>query len=108
MPTGTSTTVTLQGRSGAKYQFEVFDWSTEFKPLGAVYAVLRHDPDGYAVLYIGQTGDLSERFDSHHKARCFDHNRKTHIGVRLTSTERDRLAIEQDLIAYYQPPCNGN
>ncbi|HEX9580802.1 MAG TPA: GIY-YIG nuclease family protein [Gemmatimonadales bacterium] len=108
MATRTSSTVTLQGRSGAKYQFEAFDWGTEFKPRGAVYAVLRLDPDEYAVLYIGQTGDLSERFDDHHKAGCFASHRKTHIGIHLKAVERERLVIEQDLIAFYYPPCNGS
>jgi hypothetical protein len=100
-------TITMEGRSGAKYQFQVFPWGTDFKPLGAVYSVLKHRTDGrYDVIYIGQTGDLSERFDDHHQAACFTRNGKTHIGVHLESSEQRRLAIEQDLIANYNPPCN--
>ena len=100
-------TITMEGRSGAKYQFQVFPWGTDFKPLGVVYSVLKHRTDGrYDVIYIGQTGDLSERFDDHHKAACFTWNGRTHVGVHLESSEQRQLAIEQDLIANYNPPCN--
>ena len=105
----TTTVIALKGASGASYDFEVYTWGTDFKPLAAVYTVLRLRADGlYDVIYIGQTGNLSERFDDHHKAWCFNRNGKTHIGIHLESTEKNRLFIEQDLVAYYQPPCNGN
>lgn len=104
----TSTKIVLRGKSGNKYDFDVYRWGTEFKPLGGVYAVLKERSDGrFDVIYIGQTGDLSERFDDHHKAGCFSRHNKTHIGVHLCSSEQRRLVIERDLIANYQPPCNG-
>src|SRR5204862_34065 len=94
----------LKGASGRTYQFEVHPWGTPFNPLGAVYAVLQSRTDG--LIYIGQTGDLSERFDDHHKATCFDRHGKTHIGVCTEASEQRRLAIESDLIANYKLPCN--
>jgi len=107
MATGVQTTITLVGRSGPKYEFYLYPWGTEFKATGGLYAVLRQDPDGYAVIYVGQTGDLSERFDDHHKAGCFTRHRKTHIAAMAEESERQRLVIEQDLIASYYPICNG-
>ena len=107
MSTATTSTITLKGRSGASYVFELYEWGTSFRPVAGVYAVLRRDTDGFAVIYVGQTGDLSERFDDHHKAWCFDRERKTHIGVRLDSSEQSRLATEADLVANYRLPCNG-
>ncbi len=108
MPTSTSTTVVLKGRSGAAYEFTVYPWRTECKPIGGVYAVLKlRTDDRYDVLYIGETGNLSERFDSHHKAQCFDRNGKTHLGVCTESSQQRRLTIERDLIDNYKPPCNG-
>lgn len=107
MATSTSSTVTLRGRSGAEYQFWVYPWGESFKAVGGVYAVLRDDGSTWSVIYIGQTGNLSERFDSHHKADCFDRHRKTHIAARVEESERQRLAIEADLVASYNPPCNG-
>ena len=61
----------------------------------------------HTVLYIGQTSDLSERFDNHHKKTCFDRNRKTHIAAMLESSEAKRLRIEGDLISNYSPTCNN-
>ena len=107
MGTTTASTITLQGRSGAKYVFELYEWGTSFNAVPGVYTVLRRDTDGYAVIYVGQTGDLSERLEDHHKAWCFDRHRRSHIGVRQDSAEKSRLATEADLIANYRPPCNG-
>lgn len=107
MATSTSSTVELVGKSGTKYPMWVYPWGESLKAAGGVYAVLRHDNDGYAVLYIGQTGDMNERFDNHHKSDCFDEHRKTHVAARLESSEKQRFAIEGDLIASYNPPCNG-
>ena len=108
MATATSSAVILEGRSSAKYEFHVYPWGTDFKPLGAVYTVLKLRPDRrYDVIYVGETGDLSERFDNHHKAWCFDRDRRSHIGVRQDPSERSRLTIEADLVANHQPPCNG-
>lgn len=100
--------VTVTGASGTQYEFEVYPWGTSFKPLGGVYLVLRKQLTGkYDLLYIGQTGDLSERFDNHHQAPCFNRNGKTHIAVRLESSEPRRLNIETDLIQGNRTNCNG-
>lgn len=101
------TTVTLKGKSGNTYNFDVYPWGTSFKPLGAVYVVLKKLSNGnFDLIYIGQTEDLSTRFDDHHKQSCFDRNGKTHIGIHLESSEKRRLAIEADLLANYNTPCN--
>lgn len=107
MATSTAVTITLQGKSGNSYEFTVHSWGTEFKPIGGVYSVLKRRTDGrYDVIYIGQTGNLAERFDDHHKTWCFTNHAKSHIGVQVEPSEKRRLAIEQDLIANYRPPCN--
>jgi predicted GIY-YIG superfamily endonuclease len=77
------------------------------KAVGGVYLVLKRANGTYNLLYVGQTGDLSERFEDHHKAACFDRNGKTHIATRGEGSEQKRLAIEADLIRNYQPTCNG-
>lgn len=99
--------VTAVGASGGKYSFDVYRWGQPFRPLGGVYVVLRRQPSGsYDVLYVGQTGDLSERFDQHHKQSCFDRNQRTHIGVMVEGSEQRRLAIEGDLLGNYKTVCN--
>jgi len=109
MPTSTgSSTLSLTGASGAQYEFELYSWGTEFKAVCAVYSISADQRNGYhTMIYIGQTGDCSTRFDAHHKAGCFNRRGATHIGILVENSERSRLAIEADLIAAYNPPCNG-
>ncbi|MEW8057721.1 MAG: hypothetical protein AB2796_20615 [Candidatus Thiodiazotropha sp.] len=100
------TTVTLKGVSGRSYDFDVYPWGTSFKAVGAVYNKKKKNGTNFSILYIGQTGDLSERFDNHHKRPCFDRNGKTHIGIHLESAESRRFDIETDLVRNYSPVCN--
>ena len=103
-----SSTIALAGASGASYPFSLFQWGTTFRPVCAVYAVFTRGFNGrYTVLYVGQTGDCSVRFDDHHKVWCFRASGATHIGLMVENSERSRLLIESDLIAGYRPPCNG-
>lgn len=101
-------TIMATGASGSQYKFYLYPWGTGLKALGGIYMVLRksNQNGNHSVLYIGQTGDLSERFDNHHKKPCFDRNRKTHIAAMLESFEAKRLRIEDDLIKNYKPDCN--
>ena len=100
--------VTATGASGAQFEFDVYRWGTSFNSIGGLYLVLKKQLTGkYDLLYVGQTGDLSERFDNHHKQSSFDRHGKTHIAVRGENTEKKRLAVEADLIQNYQPVCNG-
>lgn len=98
--------VTVTGESGAKYDFEVYPWGTTFNQVGGLYLVLKKQATNYGILYIGQTGNLSERFDNHHQAQCFNRNGKTHIAVRGEGSEQKRFSIETDLIRKYQTSCN--
>jgi len=104
MATSTTNRITLRGRSGATYDFDVYPWGQQFNPVGGVYVVLREPADG--IIYVGQTGDLSARFDVHHKAACFQLHGRRYIGVRVENSEQRRLVIEDDLITAYRPPCN--
>jgi predicted GIY-YIG superfamily endonuclease len=107
--TQSAPTLVLTGRSGSRYQFRVYSMHTTFKALPGVYVVSCRSPDGkHAIKYVGQTQDLSERFDAHHKWPAFLLNRCTSISVMLVGQgEAARLAIERDLIASYDPSCNG-
>ena len=105
-PIPQSERITLTGASGAKYEFELYLWGTEFRPIGALYTVLRRDPDAYRVIYVGETSDMSVRCDCHHQLPCFTRNRMTHIAVRAESDRTRRLLIEADLRRSYNPPCN--
>lgn len=105
-------TINLTGASGTKYSFNIYPYGTNFKEIGAVYSISKRtaksDGSGtHTQIYIGQTNNLSERFDDHHKKSCFKrHNANCH-SIHQESNENKRLEIEKDLINAYDPPCNG-
>lgn len=102
----------LAGASGKTYDFEVYDWSTVFKAIGAVYVVSKRevDPNGkgsHEIIYIGQSGDLSERFENHHKIECFRRRGANCVSVHAENSQNARLQIEGDLLAGHpNTPCN--
>lgn len=103
--------ITINGQGGRQYTFDVYPWGTSFKSLGAVYyiskRIQRGDGSwGHTKIYIGQTSDLSERFDDHHKKDCFSKHGANAISILLENNEDRRFAIEDDLITAIGPPCN--
>ena len=105
-------TIPLVGASGKRYVFTIYRYGQTFRPGGAVYVVTKAERNGnggvtHSVLYVGETGHLSERFDDHHKAGCFQRNRANRICVRMESASPTRRRIEKDLIEQYGPTCNG-
>jgi hypothetical protein len=64
-------------------------------------------PHVWTPIYIGQTSNLNERQQGHHKKDCLDAHGATHVHIYFNSGgESVRLAIEADLIEKWQPPCN--
>ena len=105
-------TITFNGKSGIEYSFDVYPFDTNFNAIGAVYFVTnrteKSDGTGsHTGIYVGETGDLSKRFDNHHKQDCFDKHHANCICVHSESSEKNRLEKESDLIDNYNPPCNG-
>jgi excinuclease UvrABC nuclease subunit len=102
-------TVTFKGASDRTYTLWVYELGTDFDPnQPAVYVVMReYSPEQYVVIYIGQTEDLAARFEDHHKRQCMARHQANVIAVRVERDEAERLAIENDLIVAYNPPCNG-
>ena len=104
-------TAAFKGHSGGSYDFDVWPLDQSFRAVGAVYAVTRRYKNSkgghsHEILYVGQTGDLSTRFDDHHKADCFARHGETCICTHRDDDEESRLAKEQDLIQRCDPPCN--
>ncbi len=103
--------ITYTGQSGTIYQFEIHSWDAPFDEVGAVYIITRRTvkPEGggtHVRIYIGQTADLSERFDNHHKISCFEQHNANCICIHVDDNENSRRTKEADLIAVYRPPCN--
>ena len=105
-------TLTLTGASGAKYTFNVYPYDTEFKEIAAVYYISKRTEkaDGtgnHTNIYVGQTEDLSTRFDDHHDESCFKRNGANCKSILAESSKKRRLEIEADLVSALTPPCNG-
>jgi hypothetical protein len=72
-------TVALIGASGKRYEFSVYLREDAFKPLGAVYFLAKRIPfaEGeaeYTWIYVGESGDISQRPLSPKHKPCIDAN----------------------------------
>lgn len=104
--------VAIDGQSGTSYNFSVYPLQESFSPVGGVYAITKRTKNtkgGYSHthIYVGQTGDLSERFDNHHKYSCFTRYDANCICAFQEDNKINREATEADLLAAHSWPCNG-
>lgn len=101
-------TINWAGKSGSKYKYWIYKLPPDFsaKPGNYIFAK-ETKPGSWTPVYIGQTEDLSERFDNHHKANCISRNGATHIHAHINNPKQARLAEESDLVARWNTPCNG-
>ena len=101
-------TIDWEGASGKKYKYWIYDIGTTFNKSPANYVFAKATkPDALRAIYVGETGDISERFDDHHKMTCIRDNGATHICVHKSSDDKKvRCEEESDLIANYHPVCN--
>ena len=99
--------ITFTGSSFQTYVFEKHPIGAPFPPLGACYVFIQQ-MFPQSPIYIGETGDLSDRFENHHKLPCIRSEGATHICIYVTGMERldNRQAVESDLLGRYNPPCN--
>ncbi|MCY4555137.1 MAG: GIY-YIG nuclease family protein [Chloroflexi bacterium] len=102
-------TITWPGKGSRKHKFTLYDIGTDFRAIGACYIFTKESTSGkWTAIYVGQTSDLSERFDNHHAMPCIKKNGATHICV-YTEGMRDaveRRKLERELIDRLDPPCN--
>ncbi len=102
-------TLNVPGRSGQHYTYGIYPKGTTFTKVPGNYIFVRQlGPNLYKPLYIGETGDLSTRFDNHHKMDHIKMHGVTHICVhQAAANDAVRRAEESDLVAQWNPPCNG-
>jgi len=114
------TTITLTGRSGRSYSFHLYPWGQSFKAVGGLYAAIKQESSlaqalypssnaagpGYSVQYVGQTGDLSQRPEHHHREAAIRRAGVTHVAAIVQGNEQTRRQIEADLVGGLQPPLN--
>ena len=90
----------LKGASGVSYRFRIWPEHAAHLPVAGNYVVLKAGPDGFQVLLIGATSNLSlARTDSAKVAQLGP----THVFTRLNVARATRLAEHEDLVAGHQP-----
>ena len=102
-------TIDWAGQSGRQYRYYIYPIGTTFKAVPGNYIFTREtSPGRHRPIYIGETEDLSERFENHHKMPCIRREGATHIHVHQTDGGAAvRRQEEGDLIGKWNPSCNG-
>jgi len=101
-------TVFCSGKSGREYKYWVYPLGSPFEAVPGNYCFVKEaKPQDYQPVYFGESKDLSERFDSHHKMRCLKENGVTHIHAHKSRDDKQvRLTEAADLVSKWHPPCN--
>mgnify|MGYP001614479284 FL=1 len=92
------------------YNFEgPFDSTNSLRKQSGVYVILGRNTDAetWKVVDIGEAGDVQERVTNHDRSDCWKrqcYQRPLQVAV-LYCNERDRMRIEQELRAQFNPPC---
>lgn len=108
MSTVTKDVIHVTGISKKQYTFEVYQKHLSWNSVAGVYLILRKNQNGnYLPIYVGETENLGERFQDHHKMACFEKNGWTNLGFLHEKNEHNRLAIEQDILKNFNWICNN-
>lgn len=100
-------TVQWPGASGSRYTYWVYPIDTPFTPAPGNYVFAKLVNGFWSPVYIGETADLSERFQYHHARPCINLNGATHIHAhRNFGGQQARLNEETDLRHNYTTSCN--
>jgi hypothetical protein len=91
--------VDLTGASGTEYRFRIWPDGTAHLPIAGNYVFLKAEPEGFTVLLVGATNDLSRaRAD---RAKVAKHG-ASHVFTRLNVARTVRTAEHEDLVAGYK------
>ena len=101
-------TILIKGKSDTGYKYLIYDLGDTHDAVPANYIFVKEtSKDIVKPIYIGETEDISERFDYHHKMPCIKRNGATHLGTHKSSANKKvRCEEEADLVANYSPVCN--
>ena len=94
----------LKGASGATYRFRVWPEKAAHLPVAGNYVFLKETPDGFKVLLVGATNNLSLARTEWSKVTRLG---ATHVFTRLNVARAMRTAEHEDLVAGYQPVLVG-
>ncbi len=103
-------TIDWPGETGKTYRY----WfaskmvNPSMKKEAGNYMFVKETSDDWEPVYIGQTNNLDERLTNHPELPCVRRNNGTHLMAHTTpGGETARKDEEDDLIAQWNPPCNG-
>jgi hypothetical protein len=92
--------IDLRGASGAEYRFRIWPSGASHLPIAGNYVFLKADPEGFTVLLVGATNDLSQARGDWAKGAK---RGATHVFTRLNIARTVRTAEHEDLVAGYKP-----
>ncbi len=93
--------VDLLGASGASYRFRLSPDGEADSPIAGNYTCVREEQEGFTVLSVTATNDLS-----HARAdwqRAVAKHGATHLYTRLNVSASVREAEQEDIAAHYKP-----
>jgi hypothetical protein len=104
--------LTLAGRSGQRYEFRIYVWTTKFKAVAGVYVVAARTIEPgqkakYEPLFVGAAKNLSAVLKDHPREECFQMYLANVIGVLKEDNEEARTTILADLLDGLAPACNA-
>ena len=103
-------TIDWPGQSGKTYRywFATEIANPSMKEEAGNYMFVKQIASGWVPVYVGQTNNLNSRLTNHPELPCVRRNGGTHLMAHTTlGGEAARLEEEADLIARWNPPCNG-
>ena len=97
--------IDLEGASGAKYRFRLWPEGAPHQPIAGNYVCVRADGEGFTVLKIGETLDLSQ---VRHELPKRTRDAMTHLYTRLNVARAVRCAEHEDLAARHGPKARSS
>jgi len=94
----------FMGQSGSNYRFGIPERLT-FLPSGGHFMYARQTPQGFEVLYLGETENLSVGAERRWREAVETHG-ASHLLVRLNTSGRIRRDEHDDMVRLYDPPMN--
>jgi hypothetical protein len=97
----------LRGISGGEYQFSECEYEGDWNAVGGIYAFARRTAAGMeAPLYIGKCCNFRERLDDHERWLAASRLGGNVVLAAVFLREDTRVAVERDLVLFYQPRLN--
>jgi hypothetical protein len=107
---------TINGISGKEYSFTMYafdefdDLKDAFNAISAIYILTKRtwngEKYGHTLIYCGETGNLSTRFDDHHAETCIKKRNANCISIMPVNGQTQRKQIETDILEGHTFPCN--